>query len=115
MNNNLENISNELITINNLNQDILINISFFIANINDVINFSNTNKEIYNLFDDNYYMLWAINKYTCEFWINALLRNKEISKPLNNMKLELIRIFKFQEKLKKNLFPEWNNEDFYIY
>ncbi len=102
--------------INNLNELSIDLFSLkFLKDINEVINLSMINKNLNELFDNKIYCEWGINKYSNDFWKKAFKRPMIISNPLPSMKLELIRIFKFQENLKKNNLPEWNKEEFYLY
>lgn len=95
--------------------DIMFIIICNLTNIYEVINISSINKETYKLFDDNLYLYWGRNLYTKEFWDKARIRTPSVSKPLINMKMELLRIHNFQNHLKKHGFSMWNNEDFYKY
>ena len=67
----------------------------------DILSFSITNKKYYNMLDNLFYLNLAFHIYGKEFWFNAYLRPKKISKPLGSIKLELIRIETFQKKIYK--------------
>jgi len=54
----------------NLPLDIFFVIFNYFNNVNDIINIIKTNKYFYMNIDDNYFMLWGINHYGMEFWIN---------------------------------------------
>jgi hypothetical protein len=95
--------------------DTLLVIIFNLTNICDVINLSTANKSIYELFDNNQYFYWGQNLYSKVFWDKAKLRTPIISKPLINMKLELMRIDRFQQYNIKHGYQRWDNEDFYAY
>ena len=98
----------------NLNYDIL----FSIANcldFNNIINFSIINKENYLIFDDLFFTNLAFKMYTVNFWIKALERPFRLSKPLDKIKDELLRIQKFQSILDSYNVKRWSNNDFYRY
>jgi hypothetical protein len=83
------------------------------------------NKNINQLLNNIDQYLWykiAINEYSLEFWNKALLRTKEISKPLNCYKLELKRLLNFENHNLKNngeplthqqYFDLWNKQEQY--
>ena len=79
----------------------------------DILLFSITNKEYYKMLNNLFYLNLAIDIYGKEFWAKAFLRPKIKSKPLNSMKLELIRIERFQTRVYKSISRRWTNEDFY--
>lgn len=59
--------------------------------------------------------LWfkiAVNEYTIYFWEQAQLRNPIISKPLNNYKLELLRLRNFEHCLIKYNFKRFELKDY---
>lgn len=85
--------------------DVLYKIAMILDNIQDVINFSCSNREIYSLFDDVQYTYWGRNMYSYKF----------ISKPIKNMKIELLRIHNFTKAQIKYGHPLWNKEDYYLY
>jgi hypothetical protein len=94
--------------------DIFFIIFYKLDNINYLINIIKTNKYFYNNIDDSYFILWGINQYTLDFWIKAKQRSKTISKPLKTMKLELLRLQTFIDRLKiQNI--TWSNKDFYVF
>ena len=95
--------------------DILFMIATSLDNVQDVISFSRSNREIYSFFDDTQYMDWGRNIYTREFWSKAEKRNKSISKPLKNMKMELLRIHNFTKMQIRHGQPLWTREDYYLY
>ena len=78
----------------------------------DILLFSITNKEYYKMLNNLFYLNLAIDIYGKEFWAKAFLRPKIKSKPLNSMKLELIRIERFQTRVYKSISRRWTNEDF---
>ena len=80
--------------------------------LKDKINFLQTNKETYYLLDNNYFEKLAYKIYSINFWITAILRNPEYSKPLKNYKQELLRLENFQNKLSKFNFEKWSEKDF---
>ena len=98
-----------------LSDDLLYYCLFFIKDINNILNFANTNVYFNKLLNNNFYWLWGNNKYSYNFWKLAYSRTIQLSKPFINIKQELIRIYVFQENLKKRNIPEWNEQDFYSY
>jgi hypothetical protein len=98
----------------NLPPDIFLIIIYFLPKIYDINILILTNKYIYNIIDNTYYICWANNLYGIEFWIRACKRTPEISKPLKSMKLELLRLELFNISL-KNINASWNNNDYYKY
>jgi len=95
--------------------DPLLLIIFNLTDIQDVINLSNTNKDILKIFDDDLYLYWGRNLYTKEFWEKARQRTPSLSNPFLSMKMELLRIDNFQKHLLKYGYQTWNNADFFIY
>lgn len=95
--------------------DIIQIIVFNFTNVHDIINFSLIDKATYELFDNNLYIYWGRNLYTKEFWDKARNRTLSISKPLINMKMELLRIDTFQKIQISKGYQPWTNEDFYNY
>lgn len=95
-----------------LPNDIIYNIIFMI-DFNTIIKVTEVNKETHKLLDNNFFKILAIKYYSKEFWKRAALRPKHYSKPLNSMKLELLRIEKFQNLLEKLENNRWSNEKFY--
>tara|TARA_E500000178_G_scaffold230492_1_gene227001 strand:- start:457 stop:777 length:321 start_codon:yes stop_codon:yes gene_type:complete len=83
--------------------------------LNDILLFSITNKEYYKMLDDLFYLNLAIDIYGKEFWTKAFFRPTIKSKPLNSMKLELIRIERFQTRVYKSISRRWTNDDFYSF
>jgi len=83
--------------------------------LNSVLGFACTSKYFNNTLDNIFYKNMAIKYYSNEFWIKANKRPVKLSKPLKNMKYELIRINNFQNKLEKNEMKKWELIDFYSY
>ena len=81
--------------------------------ISDVFTLTSINTSL-NLMDDSYFKLWSIKHFGEQFWKLANKRSKSISQPLKTMKLELIRIGKFQMMLQTNNI-KWTNLDYYNY
>tara|TARA_B100000902_G_C26753755_1_gene642233 strand:- start:194 stop:502 length:309 start_codon:yes stop_codon:yes gene_type:complete len=73
------------------------------------------NKSIYNALDTIFYKNLALNYFGRDFWIKAYLRRPYISKPLKNMKRELIRIEFFQRNMDILNVNRWTKKDFYDY
>ena len=82
-------------------RDIAINLDF-----KEVLNLTLVNKHIYNSLDNLFFKNLAISYYTREFWIKAKKRPINYSRPLDNMKLELIRIDNFQNHLEHYTFAK---------
>lgn len=97
-----------------LNLDIIRYISNFLK-LDDILNFSIICKDLYNTFDEIYYKNLAYAYYGKNFWTKAKLRNTNISKPLKNFKLEIIRIENFQKDLDNINVSRWTHKDFYNY
>ena len=83
--------------------------------LDDILLFSITNKEYYKMLDDLFYLNIGIDIYGKEFWAIAFFRPTIKSKPLNSMKLELIRIERFQTRVYKSISRRWTNNDFYSF
>lgn len=83
--------------------------------LNDILLFSITNKEYHKMLNNLFYLNLAIDIYGKEFWVKAFLRPTIKSKPLNSMKLELIRIERFQSRIYKSISRRWTNDDFYCF
>ena len=98
-----------------LSNDLLLEIIFNLPETYDVINFSRINKITYETFDNSFYIYWGRNKYSREFWSKANNRTPIMSKPLINMKMELLRIDNFQKYQIEQGYQLWTNEDFYVY
>ena len=96
----------------NMPLDIIQIIFFKFNSVIDLINIIKLNKYFYSNIDDTYFMIWGINHYSKDFWIKANKRSKSLSKPLNSMKLELLRIQRFIDYMKKQNII-WSNKDFY--
>lgn len=99
---------------NNFNDDIITYISLFLT-FKDILLYSQINKYYKNLFDLIFYKNLAIKLYTIDFWQKAYNRPINTSKPLKNIKEELIRIELFQEKLFKYCNYKFTIQDFYKY
>ena len=100
---------------NDLPNDLILSIAFNLNNVTDVINLSSINRNIYKLFDDNFYLCWARIKYSDEFWDKANKRSVILSKPLQCMKFELLRLYNFNESMRMKGLKLWTNEDYYKY
>lgn len=98
----------------NLNDDILREIAFKL-NFETILNFSLANKKTYIVFDDIFYKNLAFELWSHIFWIKASLRPIKKSKPLKDMKKELIRIEFFQKHLDSLNKKRWTKKDFYNY
>ena len=94
--------------------DIVVYITNYLDNISDLFILISTNYDLYKMIDDSYFNLWAVKHFGEKFWNLANKRTKSISLPLQSMKLELIRIGKFQIMLKNNNI-RWSNQDYYNY
>ena len=94
--------------------DIIIYMTNYLDNISDLFILTTINCDLYNLIDDSYFKLWAFKHFGQNFWNLANKRSRSISLPLETMKLELIRIGKFQAMLKNNNI-KWSNHDYYNY
>ena len=92
--------------------DIILTIFTNLNTLHDLINIIKLNKYLYHNIDDTYFIIWGINHYSKDFWIKANKRSKSLSKPLNSMKLELLRIQRFIDYMKKQNII-WSNQDFY--
>lgn len=92
--------------------DLILNIFYILDNVNDIISITILNLFLYKNIDDSYFYSWGIKQYSKDFWIKASMRTKSISKPLKNMKLELIRLQRFIDCIQlQNM--KWSNKDFY--
>ncbi len=98
----------------NLDYDIIREISYKL-NLECILLFSMVNKSIYNALDTIFYKNLALNYFGRDFWIKAYLRRPYISKPLKNMKRELIRIEFFQRNMDILNVNRWTKKDFYDY
>ena len=98
----------------NLDYDIIRQISYKL-NLECILLFSMVNKSIYNALDTIFYKNLALNYFGRDFWIKAYLRRPYISKPLKNMKRELIRIEFFQRNMDILNVNRWTKKDFYDY
>ena len=83
--------------------------------LDDILLFSITNKEYHKMLNNLFYLNLAIDIYGKEFWVKAFSRPTIESKPLNSMKLELIRIERFQTRVYKSISRRWTNDDFYSF
>tara|TARA_B100001093_G_scaffold517686_1_gene600016 strand:+ start:667 stop:1029 length:363 start_codon:yes stop_codon:yes gene_type:complete len=97
-----------------LPNDILLIIGFK-SDFNSILNFSIINKNNFKLFDDLFFKELSEVYYSSEFWKKANKRPLYNSKPLNNFKLELIRIENFQKHLDSLNVNRWTKKDFYNY
>ena len=98
-----------------LSNDLILMITYNFTNIHDVINMVSADKTTNQLFDDIHYLYWGRNMYRNELWDRAKKRTKIYIKPYINMKMELLRIYNYQNCLVKHGFEQWTNEDFYQY
>ena len=97
-----------------LPNDIIYNIVFML-DFKSILSLTEVDKNMNILLDNEFFNNLAILYYSEDFWMKASLRPKHISKPLKNMKLEIIRIERFQEILEKLENKRWNNDNFYRY
>lgn len=97
-----------------LPNDLLLFIGFNL-DFNSILNFSIINKNNLKLFNDSFYKELSELYYSSNFWKIASKRPFYTSKPLNNYKLELIRIENFQEYLDYLNVNRWTKKDFYNY
>ena len=100
---------------NKLYYDIIELIVLNLSDIRDIINFSISNKFINKTIEDGLFTSWARKKYSDQFWNKAKERTPILSKPLVNMKYELIRIYKFELIQLKYCNQQWSSEDYYLY
>jgi hypothetical protein len=84
-------------------------------NFKDIIYFSILCKELYKILDAIFYENLANKLYSKKFWIKANARPVKISKPLETMKKELIRLEQFQNYVILHGFKKWTIDDFYTY
>ena len=98
----------------NLHYDVLREISYKL-NLETILIFSLVNKHIYSALDDSFYKNLAINYFGRDFWVKAYSRPPRTSKPLKNMKRELIRIEFFQKNMDALNLNRWIKKDFYDY
>ena len=98
--------------ITELQNDNIYNIIEFLSSVNDLIALSQINKYMRDLIDNSYYEYMGNLLYSHEFWIKAKSRHPQISKPLKNMKLELLRLENFNNKIAEQGI-KWTREDFY--
>ena len=100
---------------NKLYNDVFLLILFNLTTIDDIISLSESSKCLNNKIDNYIYLQWGRYTYTNDFWNRALQRNPIVSKPLGNIKLELLRIKNFTELQIKNGHEPWNKKDYYKY
>ena len=81
----------------------------------EILKYSITNKFLYSTIDNNFYRKLAIKYFSKDFWNKAYKRPVYYSKPLKNVKMELIRIENFQMTLEKFQKKRWTQKDFYDY
>lgn len=98
-----------------LSNDTILCIILQLKNIQDLMNLSSIDKNMFEIFGNNLYIDWGRNLYSAEFWNRASQRTSCISKPLCNMKMELLRIDNFQKHIVKHRHEMWTSEDFYSY
>ena len=97
-----------------LGRDLIRNIAFGLK-FTEILKFSVINTFLYKTIDNIFYKKLAVIYYSKNFWNRALERPIFFSKPLNNIKMELIRIEKFQLTLEKHNIKRWCQKDFYDY
>ena len=97
-----------------LPNDLLLFIGFKL-DFNSILNYSSINKNNFQLFDDLFFKELSEVYYSSDFWKIASRRPFYSSKPLNNYKLELIRIENFQQYLDYLNIDRWTKKDFYDY
>lgn len=97
-----------------LDLDTTTHISNFL-NLHDILSFSIISKENYISFDDTFYKNLAYKYYGRCFWLKASCRDPNVSKPLKNFKLEILRIENFQKSLDNINASRWTKKDFYNY
>ena len=98
----------------NLDYDVLREISYKL-NLDSILNFSLVNKQIYSALDNVFYKNLAYNYFDRNFQTKAYLRPPKSSKPLKNIKRELIRIELFQRNMDALNINRWVKKDFYNY
>lgn len=98
----------------NLDYDVLREISYKL-NFESILIFSLVNKHIYSALDNVFYKNLANNYFGRDFWVKAYLRPPHSSKPLKNIKKELIRIEFFQRNMDALNVNRWVKKDFYDY
>lgn len=98
----------------NLDYDVLREISYKL-NLDSILIFSLVNKQIYSALDNIFYKNLAYNYFGKDFWTKAYLRSSRSSKPLKNIKRELIRIEFFQRNMDALNVNRWVKKDFYDY
>ena len=97
-----------------LNNDIIEYISYYL-NIIDINNLKKSNKELKNVFNNNYFINRAYELYSKTFWKKAQNRSPHLSKPLNTIEHELLRIEKFNNTINKFNLKKWKEQDFFKY
>ena len=97
-----------------LNDDIIRYISDFL-DFKSIIYFKSTNNSLKNILDNIFFKNFAIKEFGMEFWERARARPTNISKPLNSMYEELIRIEKFQKYVEKYNNKRWTKQNFYTF
>lgn len=98
----------------NLDYDIIREISYNL-NFESILIFSMVNKNIYSALDNVFYKKLALDYYGRNFWLRAQYRPFILSRPLYNIKNELIRIEFFQKKLDLLNINRWTKKDFFNY
>ena len=84
-------------------------------NFKEILKYSTINKFLYKNIDNNFYKKIAVKYYSKDFWNKASQRPILYSKPLKNIKMELIRIEIFQKTLERCEKKRWSQQDFYNY
>jgi len=95
--------------------DILLMILFNLTNVNDIINLSEINNDMYKSINNDIYLEWGRYIYSKDFWIRATKRQPIYANPLPNMKMELIRLRRFNDAQIKHGHELWTKEDYYKY
>ena len=98
------------------NHQWLIDLLFDYLKLPDYYNLIQINSSFRIFFENLDQYLWfkiAVNEYTLFFWEQALLRNPLISKPLNNYKLELLRLRNFEHCLLRYNLNKFELKDYF--
>ena len=94
-----------------LSNDLILHISFKLNNIEELICFSMTNKQLYKYFTNEIFSYWGKQFYNIKLINNLpILYNTSY-----NVKNELIRLHHFINFQKNNGHELWNNKDIFIY
>ena len=97
-----------------LNQDIIRNLAYNLDLVS-ILNLSQVDRINYYSLDELFYRCYAVFIYGEEFWIRAMMRPIQKSRPLLTVKRELIRIELFQKMLDRLNNNRWTQKDFYDY